>query len=303
MGRRRPSPQRRTSRWTAAAATVVGALLAVAATPRPAGGVPWPAAGEGGRRGGGGRGGGGGGGGGGDDELSRLLDVVAAVGLSRRSAVLSVSRLGDADAKAARLRRMLADKAGMSDDPLAAGRAELAAAKREVERRDMLGGLDSGNIVSGGRRRRGAPVSYADPSADVLDKLLEEEEEERAEQQGGAAAVDGSRAAGKGVGRRVVGDGSGEEDTDTEGAKPGKTAVSSGEAGAPADQDATTVVKDALETGEQADGKASGSGTGDGSDAGDDADAGPEEREEEEDSDDDDDDDDFSAGDLSEDDA
>eukprot|EP00170_Pyropia_yezoensis_P000305 contig_1875_g306 len=248
---------------------------------------------------------GGGGGGGGDDELSRLLDIVAAVGLSRRSAVLSVARLRDVEAKATRLRQMLADKAGMGDDPLKAGRAELAAAKREVERRDLLGGLDSGNIVSGGRRRRGAPVSYTDPApADMLDKLLEEEEE-RAYAQDSAAVAGEKKPTGKpAVGRRVLGDGSNEEDADTAGAKQDKTAEPSGEVGAPAAEADSAVVDNEPVRGQEADGKAPQSGADDGSDAaGDDADAGQEEQEEDEDSDDDDDDDDFSAGDMSEDNA
>lgn len=247
---------------------------------------------------------GGGGGSGADDELSRLLDIVTAVGLSRRSAVLSVARLCDVEAKATRLRQMLADKAGMGDDPLKAGRAELAAAKREVERRDLLGGLDSGNIVSGGRRRRGAPVSYTDPApADVLDKLLEEEEE-RAYAQDSAAVADEKKPTGKpAVGRRVVGDGSSEEDADTAGAKQ-DNAEPSGEVGASAAKADSSVVDNEPVRVQEADGKAPQSGADDGSDAaGDDADAGQEEQEEDEDSDDHDDDDDFSAGDMSEDDA
>ncbi|KAK1867935.1 hypothetical protein I4F81_010432 [Pyropia yezoensis] len=194
----------------------------------------------------------------GDKPLRRAVrEAVEAYLATDKKTVLSVARLRDVEAKATRLRQMLADKAGMGDDPLKAGRAELAAAKREVERRDLLGGLDSGNIVSGGRRRRGAPVSYTDPApADMLDKLLEEEEE-RAYAQDSAAVAGEKKPTGKpAVGRRVLGDGSNEEDADTAGAKQDKTAEPSGEVGAPAAEADSAVVDNEPVRGQEADGKA-----------------------------------------------
>ena len=256
------------------------------------------------RTSGGSGGGGGGGSGGGDDAVARLLDLVTAVGLSRRSAVLSTARLRDADAKAARLRRLLEEKAGMRGDPLTSGRAGVAAAKKEVERRELLGGLDSGNIVSGGRRRRSTPVSYTEPPVDVLDELLKEEEAEVKAAAAGAAAGGAAGATGevKTKGRRVVADGSDEEgDAAKEGA--GAEEVKGGddkdgvvEADGASAKDGGVALADAPAA-KEGDGDKADTDKEEGSEAGDESDPG---EEPEEDSTDDD-DDDFSAGDMSDD--